>query len=112
MNDFYNNNQGNPVGNSFPRNPETPPTNPNTQQPQQPINYGAYNQGPAIQTIRISKDLSSLPNMLPLPRLFITMPKWVTTLNIISDIRVYLWIHTILKSKKGNINYEEAKKSL
>ena len=67
MNDFYNNNQGNPVGNSFPRNPEAPPTNPNTQQPQQPINYGAYNQGPAYTNNPYQQRPQQSPQYAPSP---------------------------------------------
>lgn len=67
MNDFLNNNHGNPVGSGFPQNSTTPPINPNTQPPQQPIYYGAYNQGHAYTNNPYQQNPQQAPQYAPSP---------------------------------------------
>ena len=69
MNDFYNNNQGNPDGNGFPQSPAERPVNPNTNQPQQPhpTNTGAYNQGYAYTNNPYQQPSHQNPQYTPSP---------------------------------------------
>lgn len=67
MNNFYNNNQGNPVGNGLPQSPVSPQINPNTNPLQQPINPGAYNQGGAYANNPYQQPPQQSPQYAPSP---------------------------------------------
>lgn len=70
MNDFYNNNQANPNGNSSPQGPaNSGPVNPNINQPQQPYpaNTGAYNQGYAYTNNPYQQPPQQNPQYPPSP---------------------------------------------